>query len=159
MDEKLDVVFPAVKPEDKTGVFGAPGRGVVAMVGSTGGYDDGFLARIVLAPGVNLQLFPKYGLVAMEVADNGNTNLPVGCSSEELLGHMFGDEVRDPSKEGEDEEPVWKDLPKGMVIANYVDGATPVPRERVLEAIKTLKQVAKEKAAEWKLSLGRGMED
>jgi hypothetical protein len=153
-----EIVFSKEEPKDRSSVFGRHDSETFIMIGSTGGGDE-FLARIVLAPGVNLQLFPKYGLVAMEVAHNGNTNLPACRSSEELLDHMFGDEATDLEHEDADGEPIKKPLPAGMVIAEYVDGAVPMKRELVLEAIQNLKKVAKEKAEEWKLSLGRNWEE
>ena len=128
------------------------GGGRIA-VGSTGGYDDGWLARITLAEDVHLQLFPKFGMVAMEIADNGNTNLPASCEDGKLLDHLFqgrlpedGDEnpdhVKPTETEGDSAYPYTGDSRRD---ANLLS------KKAVLEAIVKLKKVAAENAAAWGL--------
>jgi len=131
------VQYPQRKPKDNTKVAGP------FVIGSVGGYDDGWLARITLADDVHLQLFPKYGLVAMEICDNGNTNLPACCATQNLLGHLF--------RPGKTRVRAYTGDPKRDKHR--------FERARVEQAIRTLKEIAKTKAEEWKLSLGRSWED
>lgn len=128
---RLRVEFSATQPRDKTRYF----RGGLA-IGSTGAGDDGWLARIELAPGLYLQLFPKYGLVAMEVHGSGNQNLPAGCMVDKLLGHLF-------KAIGEDEQ--------AKELSDKRLSRMRVRRVDVIAAIRTLKEVARAKHEEWGL--------
>jgi hypothetical protein len=142
MTTEFEVIYPEGHPQGKTKAFGHRESGGALLIGSTGGSKDGFLARITLAPDVHLQLFPKYGLVAMEVCDNSNTNLPAG--SGDLFDHLFSNNVY---WEGEE-----RLLPEGKVAAADVKPATALDATLVRAAIKKLQEVATEKASSWGLN-------
>lgn len=123
--------------KDTTDVVGRAG-GPVVMIGSLGSGEGGWLARVKIASGTALVLFPKYGLVAVEVQGCvNNVNLPAGCETTELVRHLF----KSGKRRG------------GLSLkACEVPGATHITRKEAIAAVRLLKQAARDHHKAWGLN-------
>lgn len=134
LSPKIEIEINTRTVKDQTSSFG----GGAVLIGSMGGYDKGWLARVQLANGLYLQLFPKYGLVACELNNNGNTNLPLGVPIEDMIRHLFRE-----SEGGVSVRPSTGDSARDRKR---------LKRTHVVAILEALRALARERHGAWGLS-------